>query len=617
MAMVMTIRHWLTAPYWALALGLAAGVASVPAAAEPSHGISVFGDLKYKAGFAHYDYVNPAAPKGGRIVTQGTQALDTFDSFNAFILKGDAAQGISELVYDTLMARAQDEPDSMYGLVAETADIAADRRSVIFKLRPDAKFADGTPITAADCVFSFNALKTKGHPAYGAILRNVAAATAIDARTVRYTFGGETLRDLPFIVASLPVLPEAFYRDHTFDESWLERPLGSGPYKISAFNQGTSVTFERRRDYWAAELNVNRGRFNFDEIRYEYYRARTASVQALKAGLIDVREEFSSKEWATGYYISAVKDGHMLLRTIPDHNPSGTQGYWINMRKPKFADARVREALGYAFDYEWANKNLFYNAYTRTTSYFENSALKAMGKPSAAELALLAPHKDKLPAIVFGEAQLPPVSDGTGADRRTMSVCGKLLSDAGYAIVDGQRRLPDGKPFEIEFLIEDPSSERILGRFADNLRRLGITVSMRTVDEAQYQRRRKSFDFDIISARFTMQMTPGAELPTFFGSDFASVDGSNNLAGIKDPVADALIQRIAMAKTREDLQTAGRALDRVLRAGYYWVPNWYKASHTLAVWNKFGWPDTQPLYDTGIIDTWWFDAVKAAKMAGN
>ena len=610
------IQRWQIA--WRVALAATVAILlPLQASAEPSYGISVFGDLKYKPGFAHFDYVNPAAPKGGRLVTQGTQALDTFDSFNAFILKGDAAQGLQELVYDTLMARAQDEPDSMYGLVAESADVAADRRSVTFKIRPEAKFANGTPVTADDCVFSFKTLKEKGHPGYGVILRSVVSAIALDAQTVRYAFEGDTLRDLPFIVASLPVLPRAFYASHPFEESWLERPLGSGPYAVGDYNQGTSVTYARRADYWAKDLNVNRGRFNFDEIRYEYFRLRTASVQALKAGLLDVREEFTSKEWATGYDIAAVKEGRLLQRILPDHNPSGTQGWWINMRKSKFTDARVREALDHAFDYEWANKNLFYNSYKRTESYFENSKLKATGAPSEAELALLAPYKGKVPASVFGTAPIPPMSDGTGTDRRPMSAAGKLLGEAGFTLKDGQRMMPNGEPFEIEFLIEDPSSERILGRFADNLRRLGITVTLRTVDEAQYQRRIKSFDYDIAGARFTMQLTPGPELASFFGSEQAAIDGSHNLAGIKDPTVDALIQQLALAKSREELQTAGRALDRVLRAGHYWVPNWHKGTHTIAAWNKFGWPAVQPLYDTGIHDTWWYDSDKAAKLTSN
>lgn len=613
----MTISAWVSFAVRAAAACLLALSSARVAMAEPSHGLSIFNDLKYKSGFAHFDYVNPGAPKGGRLATIGTQALDTFDSFNAFIVKGNAAQGILELVYDTLMTRAYDEPDAMYGLVAESADVAPDKRSVTFKLRPEARFSDGTPVTADDCAFTFKALKEKGHPMYGSVLRNVEAAVAVDPKTVRYTFKGEELRDLPSVVASMPVLPRAFYAAHPFEETWLDAPLGSGPYKLASFNQGASVTFARRDDYWAKDLNVNRGRFNFDEIRYDYYRLRTAGVQALKAGAIDLREEFTSKEWATGYDIPPVREGKMLLKTLPDKNPSGTQGYFINTRRAKFADPRVRLALDYAFDFQWANKHLFFGAYKRTESYFENSGLKATGAPSAAELALLETHRNALPPEVFGPAYVPPVSDGSGLDRKLMAESGKLLAAAGYVLKDGKRFTPDGAPFEIEFLINDPSSERILNGYVESLKRLGIAAAIRQVDEAQYLRRTKSFDFDIIGARFSMQITPGPELKNFFGSEAAGYEGSYNLAGIRSSSVDALILAVAKADSRESLETAGRALDRTLRAGHYWVSNWYKAAHTIAYWDKFGWPARKPDYDTGILDTWWYDKAKAAKLATN
>lgn len=613
----MTISAFVSFAVRAVVAGLLGLLSARVAMAEPSHGLSIFNDLKYKKDFAHFDYVNPNAPKGGRLATIGTQALDTFDSFNAFIVKGNAAQGILELVYDQLMTRAYDEPDAMYGLVAESADVAADRRSVTFKLRAAARFSDGTPVTADDCVFSFQALKEKGHPMYGNVLRNVEAAVALDPLTVRYTFKGDELRDLPSVVASMPVLPRAFYATHPFEETWLDAPLGSGPYKLASFNQGASVTFARRDDYWARDLNVNRGRFNFDEIRYDYYRLRTAGVQALKAGAIDLREEFTSKEWATGYDIPPVRDGRMLLKTLPDKNPSGTQGYFINTRRAKFADPRVRLALDYAFDFEWANKHLFFGAYKRTESYFENSDLKASGPPSPAELALLQPHRNELPSEVLGPAYVPPVSGGSGSDRKLMGEAAKLLAAAGYGLKDGKRIMPNGEQFEIEFLINDPSSERILNGFVESLKRLGIAAFIRQVDEAQYLQRTKSFDFDIIGARFSMQITPGPELKNFYGSEAAGAEGSYNLAGIRNSSIDALMLAVAKADSRERLDIAGRALDRALRAGHYWVSNWYKAAHTIAFWDKFGWPDRKPDFDTGIVDTWWYDKAKAAKLATN
>jgi microcin C transport system substrate-binding protein len=594
----------------------------VSANAEPRHGLSVFGDLKYAAGFKHYDYVNPDAPKGGRIVTTGVFALDSFDSFNAMILKGDAAQGIagylregvSSLIYDSLMDKALDEPDSYYGLVAESADIAADRRSVTFKLRPEAKFADGTPVTADDCVFSFTALKEKGYPTYGMLLRNVAKATALDRLTLRYDFSGDQLRDLPTVVAQLPILPKAFYDTHKFDETWLDRPLGSGPYAVGAFSQGQYVSFMRRPDYWARDLAVVRGRWNFGEIRFEYFRDRVASFEGIRSGLLDLREEFTSRDWATGYEIAPVREGRLLRRVLPDENPSGTQGFWINTRLAKFADPRVRRALDLAFDYEWTNKNIFFSAYKRTHSYFENSPLKAVGAPHGAELVLLEPFRDKLPASVFGEVYVPPVSDGTGQDRKHLGEAARLLTEAGLVLKDGKRLTPAGAPFVIEYLSSDPVSERYLGGYVQNLQRLGIQLSIRKVDSAQYQRRLKSFDYDMVGGRFTMSMTPGPELKNFFGSDAAKQDGTNNLSGISDPIVDALIERVVAAGSREDLTVAARALDRVLRAGHYWVPNWYKGSHTLAFWDKFGWPEKKPPYDRAVLDTWWFDAAKAAKL---
>jgi microcin C transport system substrate-binding protein len=385
------------------------------AMAEPRHGLSTFGDLKYGPGFKHFDYVNPDAPKGGRIAMIGSGGRTTFDSFNDFVLKGDAAQGL-ELLHDSLMARAFDEPDALYGLVAESVDVAADRKSVTFKLRPSAKFADGSAITAGDVVFSLTTLKEKGHPRFSLALRDVASAEALDPGAVRYTFSGELTRDLPILVAELPVLSKAYYANRPFEAS-LEPPVGSGPYKIADFKPGTYVTFERRDDYWARDLPVNRGRYNFDTVRYDYFRDRTAELENLFNGTYDLREEFTSKDWAVSYTDRApIKDGRIRRETIPDERPSGTQGFFLNLRRAKFQDIRVRRALDLAFDFEWENKNLFYGLYTRTTSYFENSDMKAAGLPSAAELALLEPFRDKLPPSVFGEPYVPPVNDGSGND---------------------------------------------------------------------------------------------------------------------------------------------------------------------------------------------------------
>lgn len=586
-------------------------------ASEYRHGLSIFGDLKYSASFQHFDYVNPHAPKGGRLTTIGTGALTSFDSFHPFIRTGDAAQGVADLTFEPLMVRATDEPDSFYGLIAESAAVAPDGMSVTFKLRPEARFSDGSPLTSADVAFSFVSLKEKGHPSFNRMLRDVASAEPVDPVTVRFTFLGSEVRNLPTTVAGLPVLKKAQFDNRKFDESGLDPLIGSGPYRIGDYKQGTFVTFVRRPDHWAKDLPVMRGRFNFDEIRYEYFKERVAGLEALKAGLLDEREEFTSKDWMTGYDVTAVKEKRLLLEMLPDKNPSGTQGFWINTRKAKFSDIRVRRALDYAFDYEWTNKNLFYSLYHRTTSFFENSDMKAEGKPSEAELALLEPFRKDLPASVFEAPYLPPVSDGSGNDRRLMREAAKLLAEAGWQQKAGKLQNAAGEPFEIEFLTTDPTSERLLAPYVKNLQALGIGASIRKIDPAQFERRRKSFDYDITTARFVMSVTPGPELRSYFDSSSADVEASLNLSGIKNPVADALVAKAASAKTRPELVTAIRALDRVLRAGHYWVPQWYKASHSLAYWDRFGRPAQKPAYDRGIIDTWWIDSEKAAKLKQN
>ena len=587
---------------------------STGAAADSGrHGLSAFGDLKYPADFAHFGWVNPDAPKGGRIATIGTGALTTFDSFNSFILKGDAAQGL-ELLFDSLMTRATDEPDAVYGLVARSAELAADGKSVTFRLRPEAKFADGSPLSADDVIFTFKTLKEKGHPSYRVLLRDVVEAQAPDAATVRYLFTGSQIRDLPLTVASLPVLSKAYYASHDFEQTTLDPPLGSGPYKLGDFKQGTFVNYRRRPDYWAKDLPVTRGRFNFDEVRYEYYRDRTAALESFKAGAYDLREEFTSRDWATGYDVPAVRQGRIVLLTLPDESPSGAQGFFLNTRRPKFADARVRKALDYAFDFEWTNKNIFYGLYKRTESFFENSDMKATGKPSTAELALLEPFRAQLPAEVFDAPYTAPVSDGSGQDRKLLREAARLLSEAGYEVKGGKRVDARGEALSLEFLITDPVSERILLPYVKNLEALGISASVRRIDPAQYERRVKSFDFDAVTTRYVLRLTPGAEMRNFWSSEAAKTEGSFNLAGISQPAVDALIAKAVEAKSREELLTATRALDRVLRAGHYWVPQWYKAAHNIAYWDKFQRPALKPRYDRGIIDSWWYDADKAAKL---
>jgi microcin C transport system substrate-binding protein len=594
-----------------LALGLSGRLS-----AEPRHGISAFGELKYKPDFKHFDYVNPSAPKGGRMALVGPGGVITFDTFNGFILKGDPAEGLA-LLHDTLMVRAGDEPDAVYGLIAQAADVAADRLSVTFKLRPEAKFADGSPVTSADVAFSFTTLKEKGHPSYRIQMRDVVKVDTPDALTVRYTFQGAQTRDLPIIVAGLPVLSKAYYATRNFEETSLEAPLGSGPYKIGDYKQGSYLTYVRREDYWAKDLPVNKGRYNFAEVRYEYFRDRTAGLEAFKAGTFDLREEFTAKDWSTAYDIPQVKDGRIQLLTVPDERAAGAQGFFLNLRKPKYADPRVRQAFDLAFDYEWSNKNLFYGLYKRTASYFENSAMKADGPPSAAELALLEPFRKDLPPAVFEVPYVPPVSDGSGSDRKLLRQAAELLTAAGWEMKNGVRTNAAGDVLDAEFLLFEPSFERILGPYIKNLTAIGIRATIRRVDPAQYERRSKSFDFDIVVKRYVMRSTPGVELNDYFSSASASVEGSTNMAGIKSEAVDALIGKAGGAKTRDELVVAMKALDRVLRAGHYWVPQWYKGAHNVPHWNKFSRPTVKPKYDLGAVDTWWLDAEKQAKLKLN
>lgn len=593
-------------------------VALVPASAQVQerHGLSAFGDLKYPADFKHFEWVDPSAPKGGRLSRIGTAGRITFDSFNAFILKGDPAQGL-DLIHDSLMVRAQDEPDAVYGLIARSAVLGEGGRSVTFRLRPEARFSDGSKITAQDAVYSFMVLKEKGHPLYRSSLRDVETAEALDAGTVRYTFKGELLRDLPLTVATLPVLSKAYYATREFDQTTLEPPVGSGPYRIADFKPGGFVTYARRKDYWAADLPVNRGRFNFDEVRFEYYRDRTAELESLKAGAFDLREEFTSKEWATGYDIPQVKDARMILLNLPDERPSGAQGFFLNQRKAKFKDVRVRRALNLAFDFEWTNKNIFFDLYKRTHSIFENSELKATGKPSAEELKLLEPHRASVPPDVFGEPFVSPVSDGTGQDRRMLREAAGLLQAAGWQVKDGRRVNAAGETLDFEFLLFDPGFERVIQPYIKNLAAIGVTATIRRVDPAQYERRVKSFDFDIVTQRYVMRLTPGVELTNYLSSEAAKTEGSFNLGGLSSPVVDDLIGKVLAARTRDELVTATRALDRVLRAEHVWVPHWYKAAHNIAHWNKFARPAVKPKYGDGVIDTWWLDAEKAAKLKAN
>lgn len=583
-----------------------------------SHGISAFGDLKYPAGFRHFDYVDPEAPKGGvfsqvGVNRQFNQNFLTFNSLNSYILKGDAAQGM-ELTFASLMVRAEDEPDAMYGLTARAVRISHDKLTYQFLLRPEARFHDGTKLTAHDVAFSLTTLKEKGHPIILQMLRDMVGAEAVDDSTVVVRFAPKRARDVPLFAAGLPIFSRAYYATRPFEESTLDAPLGSGPYRVGRLSAGRFIEYERVKDWWGADLPVARGQNNFDLVRYEYYRDREVAFEGFTAKNYLFREEFTSRVWATRYDFPAIRDGRVKREVLPDQTPSGAQGWFINTRREKFKDRRVREALISAFDFEWTNQSIMYGLYQRTQSVFQNSDLMAQGRPSAEEVALLEPFRGSVPDEVFGEAFVPPVSDGSGQDRGLLRKATQLLQEAGLPVKDGKRLTIRGEPFTIEFLTDETVSQPHHMLFIKNLKSLGIEAELRIVDPVQFRARVDDFDFDITVQRFGFSATPGDSLRTFFSSQAAALKGSQNLAGIAEPAIDALIDRIVAADNRRDLTTACRALDRVLRAGRYWIPHWYKPAHWIAYWDVFDRPAVKPRYARGIPETWWYDAKKASKI---
>jgi microcin C transport system substrate-binding protein len=575
-----------------------------------SHGMSAFGDLKYPADFHHFDYVNVNAPKGGLFSTIPSsrgynQSFQTFNSLNAYILKGDGAQGMG-MTFATLMARAGDEPDAMYGFLAKSVAISPDGLTYRFTLRPEARFHDGTKLTARDAAFSLNILKANGHPIITQQVRDMVKAEAIDAATLVVSFAAKRGRDVPLFVAGLPIFSQAYYAAHPFDETTLDIPLGSGPYKVSKFEVNRFIEFERVRDWWGADLPVNRGSYNFDALRFDFYRDRDVAFEGFTGRNYLYREEFTSRIWNTRYDFPAMADGRVKRELLPDDTPSGAQGWFLNTRRDKFRDPRVREALGNAFDFEWTNKTIMYGAYVRTHSPFQNSDLMAVGPPSPEELALLEPFRGKVPDEVFGMPFMPPVSDGSGQDRMLLRKAVQLLADAGCVMKDGKRTTPQGEPFRIEFLLDEPSFQPHHMPFIKNLGTLGIEASVRLVDPVQFRARRDDFDFDVAIERFGFSTVPGDSLRPYFSSKAAATKGSNNLAGISDPAIDAMVEQLIAADTRPKLVFAARALDRIIRAGRYWVPQWYANTHRLAYWDVFGHPANLPKYlGAGAPDLWW------------
>jgi microcin C transport system substrate-binding protein len=577
--------------------------------AGPQHAIAMYGDVKYPADFTHFGWVNPDAPKGG---TLAMSASGTFDSLNPYILRGTPAAGLT-LIFETLMTPSLDEPFTYYGLVAESVETPEDRSWVKFTLNPDARWHDGQPITAEDVIFSFEILTTKGHPMYRSYYANVVKAEKTGEREVTFTFEAGVNRELPLIMGQLPVLPKHYYENLDFEKTSLKQPIGSGPYKIKSFEPGRSIVYERVPDYWGADLPVNKGRYNYDDIRFEYYRDRDVAFEAFKAGDFDLWTENSAKRWATGYEGNAFKGDRMVKEELPIRPPARMQGYVFNLRDDKFEDPRVREALGYAFDFEWINKNLMYDSYERIDSYFHGEPdLASSGLPTGKELALLEPYRNQLPEEVFTKEYHPPTTDGSGNNRENLRRAFQLLQEAGWVIQDDRLvNQETGEPMQFEILLADPASERYAAPWVDNLKRLGIDASIRIVDTAQYQNRMDHFDFEVTTELWAESDSPGNEQRDMWGSAAADVPGSSNTAGIKNPVIDALIDKVIAAESREDLEAAVKALDRVLLWGQYVVPHFVNDSYWVAYQNKFSRPEILPEEGPDFF-AWWIDPSKPA-----
>lgn len=589
----------------------------------PLHGISPFGDLKYGPDFEHFDYVNPDAPKGGRLSTQlaqwsYNQAPDTFDTLNAYVLRGNGAAGMG-LTFATLMLGSADEMGAYYGYAAESVTVSEDRLTWLFRLRPEAVFHDGTPITADDVAFSIEILRDEGHENLASTLRQIEEIEAIDDHTLSVrilpTAGISTVFTF---AAGCPIMSRAWWEGRTFDATLSEGPLGSGPYRVGRFNFGTFIEFERVESDWAADLPVMRGRYNFDRLRYDYFRDRNASFEAFKAGVILFREEFTSRNWANDYNFPALLDGRVKQAEVPDETPSAGQAWFFNTRRDKFSDPRVRQAIGLLFDFEWTNANIMFDSFERSMSFFEMTEHKAEGLPDEAELALLEPFREELPETVFGEPYVPPVSDGSGRIRERQREAITMLEEAGCTREGGRLVLPSGERLTIEFLNNSQTFEPHHNAFIRNLQQVGIEASFRIVDASQYSLRTRQFDFDMIVSRHSMSPFPSRGIRQSFGSETANAPGSMNLAGVAHPAVDAILDKIIAAESWDEFRTANRALDRILRAQHYYIFQWYKPSRWLAFWDYYDRPAISPRFGHGVLDTWWTrpDQIRATGITG-
>jgi len=577
-------------------------VSSCPA--DPSMAMRY--EPKYKPGFDHFDYVNPNAPKGG---TLNLSTFGTFETLNPFLLKGIPAIGLGALIFETLTVESLDEPFSMYGLLADDISVADDRMSVTFHLDKNARFSDSSKVTADDVKFSFESLiSDKGYPLYRVYYGDVKDVAIVDENTVRFEFK-KANSELHMILGQVPVFSRKWVGNKAFDNVVTDKPIGSGPYVVDSYAVGSYITYRRNPDYWAINKNTSKGMYNFDKITFKYYKDFVITREALKAGEFDFYNELSSKSWATEYNGQKFKSGEIITRELHHNNNAGLQGFVFNLRRDKFRDRRVREAINLAFDFEWSNKDLFYGQYKRIDSYFSNTELAAHGEPEGRELEILDQFKGRLPARIFGGKPLPPSTSSPNTIRKNLIAAKRLLDDAGWTLGnDGVLKNANGQRLEIDFLLAQKEFERILAPYAKNLSRLGIKLNYRTVDTSLYQRRMDNFDYDMMVVNFSQSLSPGNEQRDFFSSKSADVNGSRNYIGLKDPVIDALIDKIIYAPDRKELVAVCRAIDRVLWDGVYVVPNWYLDYHRVAYWNKFGFPDTLPPYFQAtdyVIKSWW------------
>ena len=621
-----TRRHFIKSSFLA---ATTFGLSSFPKASLASnptgtklHGLSSFGDLKYPAGFERFEYSSPEAPKGGEFAFSPpywyfNQNPQTFNTLNSFVLKGEAPPRM-EYVFDTLMVWAIDEPDALYCALAKTVEISEDRNTYRFELRREARFHDGTPVTAEDVVFSYLTIRDKGHPQLSVDLVELVNAIAIDEHVVELQFSGrQSDRAILAVANNVPILSKAFFTKLPFDEHVMEIPLGSGPWKVGDFSAGSFIKYERVSDYWAKDMPFATGIDHFDTLRIDFFRERQAGFEAFKKGNVRYREEFTSKTWATEYNFPALERGDVIQIEIPGEKRPALQGWAVNTRRGKFADPRTREAIGLAFDFDWTNKNLFYGAYERSQSLFEKSTFVAEGKPSREELVLLEPLREELPDTVFGDAVLQFQSDGSGRDRKALRKAGQLLKAAGWVRKNGRFVDDQGETLEIEFLIRSQVFERVLGPFVENLRTIGIPATIRLVDPSQFQARIEAFDFDIVGIAVGLSPSPTKEsIRQLLHSQSAARNGSYNYPGIALKPLDSLIDRIDRVSDRKELETVMKAIDRVLRAHHFWIPNWFAPNHRIATWNMFGWSEDKPDYFFPVERLWWFDKEKAAKLQG-